>query len=596
MERKEIIEDMVKVDAKERKMRIEKMVNVAEKDGKVGLEKLLSTLLPTEPAPSKSDIQKFLDTTCSDGGYNAFQIAVDRGLLNAARVLLEAGANINALNKPHETLLGVAALICTNNFDGFLDMFIFLVNHKDIDLKEESQGFKVFQYLACSSNISVVRMKCINALVQAGRQWITPENCGNVLLFAMSHHQIDMLNILIENLTNEELADNGNTMYQAIKAKFYEGVSALIRAKVSVDAPIIVEINNGYSRNKRKIHTFPLMFAVQVGHVEILQALIEGNANLEQRDAVRGKTALHEAVFCGFVEGVHILLNAGVKVTALNSNKQLPCVYTKIKLNSVFIGRDGYLTQTRSKTPSDKDMLIFLTHSNSVVSEYDEKSLAELGELETAPFEEFYQKLSTCLKKEHINYLAVKIKNIYLDQCKEPLFNPEKMHRIVVEEVKKFLPIFLKTFSELWKVKGGEKSGELMRSAEDFLIHFLMKCYFNPKFQFNSLRLYELDVQAQALRNAQIEMLDDWNKTGKEIAFPQPIVNLINDYIDFIPMEGFSTEQDCPYFKENRVQPEFLELRGKLVIWSRNEERERSKVSAQKTPHESKDNKHIQKL
>jgi ankyrin repeat protein len=65
----------------------------------------------------------------------------------------------------------------------------------------------------------------------------------------------------------------------------------------------------------------PLLYAAWIGRVDLVQALLDGGARIEEKNP-RGWTALHVAAFHGRLEVCRLLLDRGAYVNALTSRKR----------------------------------------------------------------------------------------------------------------------------------------------------------------------------------------------------------------------------------------------------------------------------------
>ena len=67
----------------------------------------------------------------------------------------------------------------------------------------------------------------------------------------------------------------------------------------------------------------PLIYAAQNGHLDVVQVLLEGGANVERTNANQW-TALHAAAWNGYVDVCRLLLDWGAKVNSLDKWQDTP--------------------------------------------------------------------------------------------------------------------------------------------------------------------------------------------------------------------------------------------------------------------------------
>ena len=200
-------------------------------------------------------------------GYTALMWATENGHADCVRLLIDAGANIDATSEMGETALVQAAA------EGRTDCVRML-----IDAGARMDAMDEVMYPALIAAATNGRTESVRLLIDAGADIEVSVLCGwTALTNAADNGHTECARLLIEAGADKE-------------AKDYEGRSSL-------------------------------NFAARNGHVDCVRLLIESGAYKNARDK-KGRTALIRAVACDQTDCVRVLLNAGANRNAKTRDGQ----------------------------------------------------------------------------------------------------------------------------------------------------------------------------------------------------------------------------------------------------------------------------------
>jgi ankyrin repeat protein len=197
----------------------------------------------------------------NDWGYTALMEAHD---LPTVRLLIQAGADVNAVSKDKETALTNAAELAEP------ELAQYLIEH-GADARRGDTSF--------------------------------------ALGMALLRHSIRSVELLVDHGANVNVHDS------------IQGDTPLHSAALDPDAKYVLYLlDHGADPNVRNEDgKTPLMYAAQCGHVAAMQMLIGHGALIDARDS-EGKTALMQAAWEGKVNAVHLLLARGADPEAKDND------------------------------------------------------------------------------------------------------------------------------------------------------------------------------------------------------------------------------------------------------------------------------------
>ena len=229
------------------------------------------------------DINGYLDFRNHRNYHNALSLGLEENPnQEVAKLLIQAGAEVNAVNGLEETPLHTVATM-----------------HEDVTM---------------SINIAT-------ALINAGANLNSKTSRLSSFSFrvgytplhtAASVNHIEMVKLLIKhgaNINSKDEADN-SPLHLAI----YNGHGKL--AKLLIESGAYIHSRN-YNDN------LPIQMAAYAGLPEVIQQLIEAGSPINAQDQV-GDTPLHDAALQGQEEAAQVLLEAGADVNATNNAGKTP--------------------------------------------------------------------------------------------------------------------------------------------------------------------------------------------------------------------------------------------------------------------------------
>ena len=227
-------------------------------------------------------------------GQTLLMLAVRNGYAEVANILIEAKADVNAVDRKKDTALMIA--IDNDN----AEMIGPLVK-AGADIKAKDNDGRTALMIAFLQG----KTELVKALIEVGADIEAKDNNGHTaLLHAVYFGKTEVAKALIEAGANIEVkAVDGKTM---LMLALYQGKAELMKALMEAGADKEAKDKNGRT---------VLMIAVYEGKAEAVEALIEAGANKEAKDS-NGSTALLLAVSRGKTEIVKALIKAGADIEA----------------------------------------------------------------------------------------------------------------------------------------------------------------------------------------------------------------------------------------------------------------------------------------
>lgn len=281
-------------------------------------------------------------------GAPILSVAAHEGNVPLVGLLLEFGANVEAENAHGCTALMMAAS------NGHCDVVRQLVAAGCALGHPDKQAYTALVYAATTESVrnqpNIVRylLSC-DWPVRCGQKVYVPFEvaCQQAFLAAAQNGHVMHLEDFCETDAIDMNATNG------------DGMTALLLAAQNGHADTVAFLlGHGaiYSPNSTK--ETPLLLAAGQGHMSVCEILLQHNVNVDERNAVDGKTALIAAASGGFVEIVNGLITSGAAVDisdVIEGWTALSWACAKNQLNAVRILIDnnadiGYLDK-RKRTP-----------------------------------------------------------------------------------------------------------------------------------------------------------------------------------------------------------------------------------------------------
>ena len=224
------------------------------------------------------------------GGSTPLMIAALVGQTEAAKLLIEKGANINARSNDGGTALHAAAFFCRTRTVKLL--------------------------LSKGADVNVKNVRGETALDTVAGEWSQAVEevysyVGGLLQIQLDIERIKAARPNIADILRERTSKTDDDIWSAAKSGNIEAVMKHISA--------------GNDINIRSVSgATPLIAASTGGQTEIIRLLIEKGADVNLREDVGGSTALLAAAFFGHTEIVEMLIDKGADVNARNLSSETP--------------------------------------------------------------------------------------------------------------------------------------------------------------------------------------------------------------------------------------------------------------------------------
>ena len=238
---------------------------------------------------------------------SALQAAAFVGNVELVQLLLGAGADINVLHGEHSTALRVAVLEAHEDIVRILINYGADVNLRIQDEDEQHENSKSILHLSLETgNVTI-----FSALIAAGADVnVDLLNHPPVLTAACGSTNITIVKLLLESG-----ADVNATGMKGWRANIQDDEASALHMTSLRDheyvAPVLLEHG---AEMEMEVETFgtPLQVAADVGHVSLVQILLEAGAKVDHTNSYG--TALSIASGHGHLEVVQKLLSAGATI------------------------------------------------------------------------------------------------------------------------------------------------------------------------------------------------------------------------------------------------------------------------------------------
>ena len=234
-------------------------------------------------------------------GWSALSYAVNNGDIEIAKLLLENKAKIK-----DELLIAIKSPIVESR----INMMKLLIDNKaNINYTDEN-GFNPLNIAIESGDMELTKFLItnganVNSLMQDG---------VSLIGYAIAQNNMDLLQILIENGANVNYTNGDSWADTPLKTASRLGLDNVVRILLTRNADINAVDMNGNTA----LHTAALN-----SQLSIVKLLLEKNPNLDIQNKV-GNTALHLAVISGNIDIVGELVLKGANTRIRNNDGKYP--------------------------------------------------------------------------------------------------------------------------------------------------------------------------------------------------------------------------------------------------------------------------------
>ena len=241
-----------------------------------------------------------IEAKSKDSGRSPLLFASSLGHLVIVKILVEAGAGVRVTVDEGDTCLILAA------YFGHTETVRYLVGLKDVDVNHQGMN----NQSALHSAVQEGHPDVVRVLIDAGASVNTKDRNGAPPLHcACRLGHLDIVKMLVEAGAGVCTTDsNGQScLMPASGAGHTETVRYLVGLKD-------VEVNHKKNNGVTALHC-----AVQKGHVDVVQVLIDAGADIDAKNEV-GRSPLMFASIKGHLDVVKVLVEAGAGVRATNND------------------------------------------------------------------------------------------------------------------------------------------------------------------------------------------------------------------------------------------------------------------------------------
>ena len=234
-------------------------------------------------------------------GWSALSYAVNNGDIEIAKLLLENKAKIK-----DELLIAIKSPIVESR----INMMKLLIDNKaNINYTDEN-GFNPLNIAIESGNMELTKFLItnganVNSLMQDG---------VSLIGYAIAQNNMDLLQMLIENGANVNNTNGDSWADTPLKTASRLGLDNVVRILLTRNADINAVDMNGNTA----LHTAALN-----SQLSVVKLLLEKNPNLDIQNKV-GNTALHLAVISGNIDIVGELVLKGANTRIRNNDGKYP--------------------------------------------------------------------------------------------------------------------------------------------------------------------------------------------------------------------------------------------------------------------------------
>jgi ankyrin repeat protein len=218
--------------------------------------------------------------------------AVDAGKLEAASLLINMGADVNAINFKKETPLHIAA------YEGNTDAVRLLLEH-DADLTMREMRDRIPLFLACNwgHDLETVRL-----LINAGSDVNDKNSRGEIVLIStLTYGKKEIIDLLIDR--GAIIPDDKGILRRVL----------YVTASNGMERPFNIAVKKSEKQNMEWWKGISMHACARGGSVPIAKALLDKGADFRQKNRY-GIEPLHIAAENGRTEFVEFLLSKGAQI------------------------------------------------------------------------------------------------------------------------------------------------------------------------------------------------------------------------------------------------------------------------------------------
>ena len=218
--------------------------------------------------------------------------AIDEGKLEAASLLIERGADIDALNYKTETPLHIAA------YEGNAEAVKLLLKH-DSDLTKREMRDRIPLFLACNwgRDLETVRL-----LIDAGSDVNDKNSRGEIVLVSTLYYgKKEIIDLLIDR--GATLPDDEETLRRVL----------YVTAANGMERPFNIAVEKSKKQSIEWWTGIPMQACARGGSVVIAKALIVKGSDFKEK-SIYGVEPLHIAAENGRMEFIEFLLSEAVDI------------------------------------------------------------------------------------------------------------------------------------------------------------------------------------------------------------------------------------------------------------------------------------------
>ena len=297
-----LLESLFQNSAKIMQMIIDKVDKKLINDSLEGKTPLIIAVGNSYIDTAKILIENGADVNAVDiEGWSALSYAVNNGDIEIAKLLLENKAKIKG-----ELLLAIKSPIVESSIN---IMKLLIDNKANINYTDEN-GFNPLNIAIESGDMELTKFLItnganVNSLMQDG---------VSLIEYAISQNNMDLLQILIENGANVNYTNGDSWADTPLKTASRLGLDNVVRILLTRNADINAVDMNGNTA----LHTAALN-----SQLSVVKLLLEKNPSLNIQNKV-GNTALHLAVISGNIDIVGELVLKGANTKIRNNDGKYP--------------------------------------------------------------------------------------------------------------------------------------------------------------------------------------------------------------------------------------------------------------------------------
>ncbi len=283
-------------------------------------------------------------------GIETLMWVLEHNFLEAAKIIIDNGVDVNATNKSEQTALMFAAQY--NN----LEIIKMLIEKGANINKSDSLGHTALMIATYNNYLGVTQ-----ELIERGADMNKTDRYGDTaLMLAAQNNNLEVIKMLIEKGADVSKANNSGENFIMLAAQ--RNNLEIIKLIINKGTGVNITDKDGWTA---------IMYAARGGFMELVQILVSNEANVNKANNL-GWTALMFAVRGGFVEVVDFLISNGADVNATNKFGQtafmLAVKNNRLKVAKLLIDKGANIDKADNSGYKARDY----------ADKYKRKELAEL--------------------------------------------------------------------------------------------------------------------------------------------------------------------------------------------------------------------------